>query len=194
MTDFNPQTQPDDETLARLWQFFRALVDDKRLRLMGWLIEGDLTLPEIARRLELKPNTAQRHIDYLAQLGIVEEVAGAKPPAYHFSREALTALARTLLARAPNMTAAELDMSTFSRKVITDFTNPDGSLKGFPAQEKRFLVVLYYLLDKFLPDVDYTEREVSEILRRFHPDTATLRRALVDYRLMERKNNIYRRR
>mgnify|MGYP001567477866 FL=1 len=194
MTDFDPQPQPEDATLATLWQFFRALVDNNRLRLVGWLIEGDLTLPEIARRLELKPNTAQRHIDYLTQLGLVEEVAGAKPPAYHFNREALTTLARTLLARAPNMTAAELDVSAFNRKVITDFTNPDGSLKDLPAQEKKLLVILYYLLDKFLPDIDYTEREVAEILRRFHPDTATLRRALVDYGLMERKNNVYRRR
>lgn len=194
MTNFDPQTQPDDETLARLWQFFRALVDGNRLRLAGWLIEGDLTLPEIARRLALKPNTAQRHIDYLVQLGIVEEVAGAKPPAYHFNRETLTSLARSMLARAPNMTAAELDASTFNRKVITDFTNPDGSLKDLPAQEKKLRVILYYLLDKFLPDIDYSEREVSEILRRFHPDTATLRRALVDYGLMERKNNVYRRR
>ena len=190
----NTDSQTNDETLGTVWQFFRALVDDNRIRMMGWLIESDLALPEIARRLSLKPNTAQRHVDYLVQLGIVEEVAGARPPLYHFSREALTKMARTTLARAPNLTAAELDVSTFNRKVITDFTNPDGSLKSFPAQEKKFIVILYYLLDKFLPDVDYTEREVTEILRRFHPDTATLRRALVDNGLMERKNSVYRRR
>ncbi len=192
MADHDSQTEA--KTVETVWQFFRALVDDNRIRLLGWLIEGDLTLPEIARRLGLKPNTAQRHVEYLVQLGIVAEVAGARPPAYHFSREALTAMARETLARAPNLTAAELDMSTFNRKVITDFTNPDGSLKSLPAQEKKFMIILYYLIDKFLPDVDYTEREVVEILRRFHPDTATLRRALVDNGLMERKNNIYRRR
>lgn len=185
------EAQSYNETLETVWQFFRALVDDNRLRIVGWLIEGDLTLPEIARRLGLKPGVAQRHLDYLAQLGIVNEVAEARPPTYHFSREALTALARDTLARAPNLTAAELDVSNFNRKVITDFTNPDGSLKSLPAQEKKLLVILYYLLDKFLPEVDYTEREVSEILRHFHLDTSTLRRAMVDYGLMERKDNIY---
>jgi hypothetical protein len=37
----------------------------------------------------------------------------------------------------------------------------------------------------------YPETEVNEILNRWHPDHAALRRQLVDARLLDRENSIY---
>jgi len=36
-------------------------------------------------------------------------------------------------------------------------------------------------------DVKYTEKQVNEILGRFHEDTATLRRELIGFKLMARE-------
>ncbi len=55
------------------------------------------------------------------------------------------------------------------------------------------MVVLRRLAEEFAYDQSYPEKQVNEILKRFHPDCATLRRLLVDNRLMTRQNSIYQR-
>ena len=46
-----------------------------------------------------------------------------------------------------------------------------------------------YMLDAFAFDVTYTEKEVNTILRRFHVDTASLRRAYIDYGFLARESD-----
>jgi hypothetical protein len=57
---------------------------------------------------------------------------------------------------------------------------PDGRLKTLPAQRKKQLVILRHILQAFETGVQYTEKQVNDILRRFSEDTASLRRDLVD--------------
>jgi hypothetical protein len=52
-------------------------------------------------------------------------------------------------------------------------------------------VILRYLLKVFEPGQRYPEKQVNELLRRFHPDTAALRRYLVDEKMLERKDGVY---
>ncbi|MBW4450536.1 MAG: DUF2087 domain-containing protein [Spirirestis rafaelensis WJT71-NPBG6] len=40
-------------------------------------------------------------------------------------------------------------------------------------------------------DINYPEPKVNEILKRYHPDCATLRRELIGYQLMQRENSVY---
>ena len=79
-----------------------------------------------------------------------------------------------------------MDLDAYDRKVLANFSLPDGSLKEIPAQRKKLEVVLRYVVKTFQPGVKYTEKQVNEILARFHEDTATLRRELVGYGLMKR--------
>jgi hypothetical protein len=46
---------------------------------------------------------------------------------------------------------------------------------------------LQHVAEAFEPGVRYSEKQVNEILARFHADTATLRRELVGYGLVERE-------
>jgi hypothetical protein len=50
-------------------------------------------------------------------------------------------------------------------------------------------IILYFIVDVFPFDTTFTEKEVNTILRRFHVDTATLRRNLIDYGLMARESD-----
>ena len=76
----------------------------------------------------------------------------------------------------------------FEKKVMSAFVRPDGSLRrDFPAQEKKYLILLRYVIKAFEPDVKYTEKQVNEILLKFHEDTAMLRRSLVEYHFMARE-------
>jgi len=64
--------------------------------------------------------------------------------------------------------------------VLREFLTPEGALRDLPAQEKKLQVVLRYVLQAFEAGPRYSEKEVNARLQRFHPDSATLRRALVD--------------
>ena len=53
----------------------------------------------------------------------------------------------------------------------------------------KLLIILNFIVDAFSFDANYTEKEVNTILRRFHVDTATLRRNLIDHGLMARESD-----
>jgi hypothetical protein len=101
-------------------------------------------------------------------------------------------MARQLLSREslPSV-AADVDLEAYDRKVLTDFSNPDGSLKIIPAQRKKLKVILHHIVKSFEAEVRYPEQEVNQILARFHEDTATLRRELVGAGLLERERGEY---
>ena len=61
-----------------------------------------------------------------------------------------------------------------------------GRLTRLPARRAKRLVVLDRLAQEFDVGVRYSERQVNGILRRFHPDVASLRRYLVDEGFLDR--------
>ena len=67
----------------------------------------------------------------------------------------------------------------------------DGRIVQIPRQRQKRLALLDVLAQEFEPGVRYPERDVNEILARFHPDTAALRRYLVDEEFMEREAGLY---
>jgi hypothetical protein len=93
--------------------------------------------------------------------------------------------------------ADDVESDAWERKVLRDFFEGE-CLKEIPAAHKQHgnkkrRIVLRWLANRFEPGVRYTEREVNEILKRHHPDFATLRRDLVGsgLGLMRRENGIY---
>lgn len=59
-------------------------------------------------------------------------------------------------------------------------------LINFPRQNKKKFIVLEHIIKNFEPGRKYTEKEVNEILMKIHEDYVTLRRALADYRFIDR--------
>ncbi|MGO1753086.1 DUF2087 domain-containing protein [Brevibacterium aurantiacum] len=76
----------------------------------------------------------------------------------------------------------ELDtaLEAFRHKTRSAFM-PGTTLLAIPTKRRALVVILLDLLATFDPDRVYTEPEVNDHLRRFHPDCARLRRELVDY-------------
>ncbi len=73
-------------------------------------------------------------------------------------------------------------------KGLQNFLDPEGRLKQFPVKKAMQQEALAYLAGKFQKGAVYTEREVNELLGRWHTfrDPATLRRALYDHRYLDR--------
>jgi ArsR family transcriptional regulator, arsenate/arsenite/antimonite-responsive transcriptional repressor len=74
------------------------------------------------------------------------------------------------------------------------FFSPEGRLKQIPVKQAKLKAVLELLAEEFTPGQSYPEKVVNETLLRFHDDFCTLRRNLVDYRLLDRENSQYWRR
>lgn len=76
-------------------------------------------------------------------------------------------------------------------RVLSHFLAPDGTLRTVPSKHAKLLVVLDHLAQAFEPGRTYPEPEVNEVLGRFHPDFAALRRYLVENDFLTREDGVY---
>lgn len=170
---------------SNMLDFVKALSDAGRLRIIGVLAQHAATLKQVASELDLTVRQAFDHLSYLEFVGAVRK----KDDYYILDSKALESLSRAQFSakRETYIPALELDEKT--RKLLAAHLNPDGTVKQIPAQSAKLRVILDYLVAAFTPGMDYTEKEVNTILRRFNEDTAGLRRALVDSGLLQRESN-----
>jgi len=173
----------NDELLA----FFKVLADANRLKMVGLLAQRSYSGEELAALLGLKASTVSHHLSRLAKVGLVSARAEGFYSVYRLEEAALQKT-RLLFSRTDLVSvAAGVDVDGYDRKVVGDFTRPDGSLKEIPAQRKKLEAILRYVVRDFEPGKRYSEKQVNKILSRFHEDTAALRRELVAAKLMERE-------
>lgn len=71
-------------------------------------------------------------------------------------------------------------------KVVQSFVR-DGRLVSIPARAAKRRVVLDVIAQDFEPGLRYPEVKVNDLLRRWHPDVAAIRRHLVDGGFLERE-------
>ncbi len=180
-----------EEDLMEAVKFLKGLADETRLRILGLLSAEDRTVEELATLLGLKAPTVSHHLAKLKELGLVTMTTEATSHIYRLDREALRGLGK-LLAGPETVTALADDVGgdAWERKVLQDWLDGE-TLKGIPARRKKLDVIIRWLARDFEPGVRYREKEVNEILKRHHPDFATLRRELVDARLLARENGVY---
>ena len=182
------EIQIENSAVESLLGFFKALADPNRLKIAGLLAGQQLTVEQLAEMLNLRPSTVSHHLSYLSHAGLVSARADSYYNVYSLETANLEKMARQLLRREtfPAL-AADIDLEAYDRKVIRDFSLPDGRLKALPAQYKKLEAVLRYVVRAFEPGVHYSEKQVNEILVRFHEDTAQLRRELVESGLLKRQ-------
>lgn len=171
----------------QLVDLFKALADSNRLKIVSLLTRRSYSVEELAGMLGLGASTVSHHLARLAEVGLVSARTLSYYNLYSLHREVLEEMARLLLSKDLFPQAAgEVDMLAYDRKVVNGYLLPDGHLKAIPSQRKKREVVLRYILQAFTPGVQYTERQVNEILAKYHEDTALLRRELVGYHLLGR--------
>ena len=175
-----------------LLTLFKALADANRLKIVGLLAKEDFTVEQLAELLRLRPSTVSHHLSRLAGAGLVTASAESYYNVYHLQFQVLEGLAHSLLSRQTlPQVAAEVDLAAYDRKVLGDYSLADGRLKTIPAQRKKLEAVLRRVAQDFTPGQRYSEKQVNQILARYHEDTATLRRELVGYGLLDRQSGEY---
>lgn len=180
-----------EEQLQTLLRFFKALADEKRLKLLGLLANRECSVEELAELLRLRAPTVSHHLTKLKEIGLVEMRAEGNTHLYRLHAEGLRGMNKALLTPENVATLVDLeDSDAWERKVLRDFFEGE-RLKEIPASNKKRQVVLRWLAAQFARERTYTEAEVNEIIKRHHPDWAYWRRALVGAGLMQREAGTY---
>jgi predicted transcriptional regulator len=175
---------------TELLEFFKAMADANRLRILGLLAQEDLTVEQLSEMLHLRPSTVSHHLSKLAEVGLVSAKASSYYNIYQLENNELEKMAKRLLSgeTLPAM-AADVDLDAYDQKVVSDYSQKDGRLKTIPSQRKKLEAILRYIGQNFKPGEQYSEQEVNQILKGYHQDTATLRRELIGIGLLERSRD-----
>jgi hypothetical protein len=165
--------------------FVKAMSDADRLRIIGVLARRSASVAEVAAQLGIPTRDALNHLAFLEFVGVVNK----SEETYQLNPSGLEALSKQQLGGGRDKYVPAPDLDAATCKILVAYLNADGSLKQIPIQSPKQRVILAYLVNAFTPGVDYTEKEVNTILRRFHVDVAALRRYLVDAGLLAREGN-----
>jgi DNA-binding transcriptional ArsR family regulator len=196
----------DEATLAGL----RALVDPTRLRIVARLVTGATDADTLAAELRQPVPAIRRHVALLLAAGLVDErpegggLLGARVDRVGALGRSLAAMEAEAAGRSfgddgewPHDgepladTLARLDLSREDAKILRSYL-VDGRLTTIPAQGRKRLVILRFLLERvFTEDRGYPEKEVNQRLAVFHGDVAALRRYLYDERFVDRDHGMY---
>jgi predicted transcriptional regulator len=176
------------EKTQELLEFFKALSEANRLKIIGLLAQQPSTVEGLASALGIGVSTTSHHLSYLAHVGLVSARVDGHYYIYSLHTETLEKMAHRLLSKdmLPGL-VQPVDAEAFDRKVLAAFIDRQGRIKSFPAQEKKFIVLLKHVLNTFETGRRYPEKEVNEILGRFNDDVASLRRGLIEFKLMDRQ-------
>jgi len=184
----------DPGRIEQLLAFCKALADESRLRILGLLARKEATGEELAAILNLTPATISHHMRRLSKIALIDARAEGYYTVYRLNIERLHALAKQLFSAEALATVREdLDASAYDRKVLGDFMIGPGRLKTIPAQRKKRAAILRRIVQDLKTGHVYSEGQLNNILKRFHSDTATLRREMIADKLLDRENGKYRR-
>ena len=177
--------------LNTLLQFFKALANESRLKLVGALAQQERSVEELASILELKEPTVSHHLSKLKQLQLIHLRAEGNTHYYRLDLDALQNMQKATLTAA-QVAQPQIDDNVWETKVLNSFVEKD-RIKEIPASRKKRQIILKWLVQKFEIDRLYPEQELNQIIKPIHIDTATLRRELVGYNMLHRDKSIYQR-
>jgi len=183
------ENRPVDQA-EQMVAYFQALADVTRLKLVGLLAQRERSVEELVSVLDVRQPTVSHHLSKLKLLGLVKLRKEGQVHYYSLDEEFVRRLARQVLSAdgLAKLAPSNEGGATWEQKVLQTFFTPDGTLKDIPTQRKKRDVILGRLIAEFERGRMYTEAEVNEVLRRFHPDVATLRREFIMTRLMQRED------
>jgi len=76
-------------------------------------------------------------------------------------------------------------------EVLSRYFGLDGKLliKGFPAKEKRKIIIMQKIIADFEASKRYSEKAVNEILKRYYDDYVSVRRCMIQYGFLDRNGD-----
>lgn len=164
----------------------RTLLEPSRLAVLGSIATTPAPLDEIVERTGIARRDVLVTLGPLVQAGLVTRDGDA----YVVEAPRWRAMAQQLPQAAPAHPRIAFGMTADEAEVLGRFFTGE-RLTEIPSARGKRLVVLERLALEFEPGRRYTEPEVNDLLGRFNPDYASLRRHLVDEGLLDREVGVY---
>ena len=165
----------EPEQKAALMQFFKAVGQPERLRMLGLLANNTYTLPDLAQEMGMKETAVSRSLRTLKKAGLLIQSGSANIPTYQLNTTKLNDLQRII--------EGEDVPPTLQERVMNKFVQGE-TLTAIPQREEERQIILQWLAEKFDLQRRYTEEEVTAIVAKHYRYPLTLRRVLADNRFL----------
>lgn len=172
-------------------KLFKCLSDKSRLQILKSLSKEDMYVERLAERLGLTPATISFHLKKLEDAKAVTSYKEQYYTMYSLCKDVfMTNILDIINEESEVIDQQKQREDAYREKVIKTFFE-NGRLKAIPAQRKKQRICLEEIAKAFAFDTEYDEKEVNEIILRFHDDFCTIRRDMISEHIMERDGQIY---
>ena len=168
-------------------ELLKLLADETRLSILNTLIKEDSYVEKIAYDLSLTPATICYHLKKMENAGIVKCSRSQFYMIYSLNREILD---KPLIDIVKKKEAIANTEEKYKKEVLSHFFKY-GKLTQLPTQRKKREIVLEEISKSFEVNRKYDEKEVNEIIHRFHEDHCTIRREMIAFGIMQREHETY---
>ncbi len=182
------KTKGSDRVKEKL-ELLKLLADETRLEILNILLKEDSYVEKIACELSLTPATICYHLKKMESAGVVNCSRSQFYIIYSLNREIFDKPLFELIKKDEEIVDTE---EKYKKEVISNFFKY-GRLTQIPTQRKKREIVLAEILEQFDFEREYPEKEVNEIILRYHEDFCTIRREMIAFGMMTRDHEIYKR-
>lgn len=170
-------------------ELLKLIADETRLKILNILLKEDSYVEKIACELSLTPATICYHLKKMESAGVVNCSRSQFYIIYSLNRDIFEKPLYELIKKDDMVIDTE---EKYKKEVISNFFKY-GRLTQIPTQRKKREIVLFEILKQFETDREYGEKEVNEIILRYHEDFCTIRREMIAFGMMTRDHEIYKR-
>jgi len=182
------KTKGSDRVKEKL-ELLKLLADETRLEILNILLKEDSYVEKIACELSLTSATICYHLKKMESAGVVNCSRSQFYMIYSLNREIFDKPLYELIKKDEEIVDME---EKYKKEVLSNFFKY-GRLTQIPTQRKKREIVLAQILEQFDFDREYPEKEVNEIILRYHEDFCTIRREMIAFGMMTRDHEIYKR-
>lgn len=172
-------------------KLFKGLADRSRLQILKSLLGEDMYVERLAQRLELTPATVSFHLKKLMEAGAVSSRREQYYTMYSINKEVFQCRILDILGEKSSDAQRQQEREARYRQRVLDSFFEYGRLKSIPAQRKKERICLEEIAKELELGRPYPERELNQVLLRFHQDYCTLRRDMISEGILRREEGLY---
>lgn len=148
-------------------------------------------MERLAQRLELTPATVSFHLKKLMDAGAVSSRREQYYTMYSINKEVFQCRILDILGEKSSDAQRQQEREARYRQRVLDSFFEYGRLKSIPAQRKKERICLEEIAKELELGRPYPERELNQVLLRFHQDYCTLRRDMISEGILRREEGLY---
>ena len=167
-------------------KLLKLLADETRIEILNILMREDSYVEKIACDLSLTPATICYHLKKLEAAGVVRSSRSQFYIIYSLNKDIFGKTLFEIISKE----SPEVTEEKYKNEVISHFFKY-GKLAQLPTQRKKREIVLAEIAKSFENGKKYDEKDVNEIIHKFHEDHCTIRREMIACGIMAREKETY---